>query len=130
MIIYQVPTVTVEYNEEKHQIIQKWKGFSTSEVFRDAIMKTTEFAKANKVTSIISDTLEQAIVKPEDIEFAASRMPMIAFGNIKAFAFIMPKSVFTQMSVKKFSNESGVDLIRYFDSYQSAQKWINSVPDK
>jgi hypothetical protein len=127
MIIFEAPTITVEYNPEKFQIIQKWTGFSTSEVFRTAIMKTTEFARSNMVKSVISDTLEQAVVKPEDIEFAASRMPRVAFGNIKAMAFIMPKSVFTQLSVKKFEKDSHVDLIRYFDSYATAQSWIDSM---
>lgn len=127
MIVFKAPTVTITYNKEKQQIIQKWTGFSSSDVFRTAIMKTTEFAQANMVTSVISDTLEQSVVKPEDIEFAASRMPKVAFGNIKAMAFIMPKNVFAQMSVKKFEKESHLNLIRYFDSYDTAQAWIDSV---
>lgn len=127
MIVYKAPTVTIEYNKEKQQIIQKWTGFSSSDVFRTALMKTTEFAQKNMVKSVISDTLEQAVVKPEDIQFAVSRMPKAALGNIKAMAFIMPKSVFTQLSVQKFEKESHMDMIRYFDSYKTAQAWIDSV---
>ena len=127
MIVYEAPTVTIEYDEEKSQLIQKWKGFSSSDVFRTAIMKTTEFSRSNKVKSLISDTTEQSVVKPEDIEFAASRMPQIAQGNLKAIAFIMPKNVFAQLSVKKFGDESHIDLIRFFDSYETAQAWIASV---
>ncbi|MBN2275760.1 MAG: hypothetical protein JXK95_15630 [Bacteroidales bacterium] len=127
MIVYKSPTVTIEYDKEKCQIIQKWKGFSSSDVFRTAIMKTTEFARANLVKSLISDTREQSVVKGEDIEFAASRMPKVAFGNIKAMAFIMPKNIFAEMSVKKFEKESNLNMIRYFDSYETAQAWIDTV---
>ena len=127
MIIFKTPTVTIEYDKEKSQLIQKWKGFSSSDVFRTAIMKTMEFSRSNSVKSLISDTLEQSVVKAEDIEFAASRMPQAAFGNLKAIAFIMPKNVFTQLSVKKFEDQSHVNMIRFFDSYESAQAWIASV---
>ena len=126
MIIYQAPSVTVEYNEEKQQIIQKWKGYSSSDVFREAIMKTAEFGRANKAKSLVSDTSEQSVVKPEDIVFAASRMPITAMGNIKAIAFILPKNVFAQLSLKKFEQAATTEIIKYFDSYERAQEWIDT----
>ena len=126
MIIYEAPTITIEYNKEKCQIIQRWKGFSTSDVFRTAIMKTSEFAQANNVTSLISDTTEQSVVKPEDVQFAASRMPKNGIASIKAIAFIMPKNLFAQMSLKRLDKESHSELLSFFDSYETAQKWIDS----
>jgi len=53
MIIYQQPTVSIEYNETKRQLIQTWTGFSSSEVFREAIDKTVSFTQSQPVTSII-----------------------------------------------------------------------------
>ena len=124
MIIYQTPTVTLDYNNVRHQLVQTWKGFSSSETFREAIDKSVSFTKANQVDTILSDTLEQSVVKPEDSAYAASVMPQLFQNGVKAMAFVMPKNVITQMSLKRFGNESKVDNVRFFSSVPEAQRWL------
>ena len=127
MIVHQTPTVSLEYNQAKKQLIQKWTGFSTSEVFRKAIDKTVEFSQANPVHSIISDTLEQAVVKPEDTQYASAAMPKLFSHGLKAMAFIMPKDVITKMALDKFNKESKSDQINFFPTMKEAQDWIDKM---
>jgi hypothetical protein len=128
MIVYQTPTVTLDYNSLKHQLVQTWKGFSSSETFRTAIDKTVSFTKTNHVDTILSDTLEQAVVKPEDSAYAASVMPQLFASGVKAMAFVMPKNVLTQMSLKKFGDESKTPSnVQFFSSVAEAQKWLSDV---
>lgn len=124
MVIYQTSTVTLDYNQTKHQLTQIWKGFSTSDTFREAIDKTVSFTKTNQVNTILSDTLEQAVVKPEDSAYAASVMPELFKNGVKAMAFVMPKNVITQMSLKKFDSEKKVENVKFFPSVSEAQNWL------
>jgi hypothetical protein len=127
MKVFQTPTVNLDYDQPKHRLIQKWNGFSTSEVFREAINKSVEFTKTNKVNSILSDTLEQSVVKPEDTQYAASVMPKLFMNGVKAMAFVMPKNILTQMSLSKFDKESKSDNIQFFSSVNEAQSWLDTI---
>jgi len=127
MKIHQTPTVSLEYNQVKKQLIQKWTGFSTTQVFREAIDKTVEFTKANKVESIISDTLDQDVVKPEDSNYASAAVPKLMANGLKAMAFIMPKNVITKMGLNKFEKDSKTELVRFFPNLSEAQNWIEEM---
>lgn len=125
MVIYEKPTVKIEYNLAKKQLIQVWDGFSSSEVFREAIDKTVTFVKTNPVKSIVSDTMKQSVVKPEDTEYASEKMPILFKSGIQAMAFVIPKNVLTQLSLKGF-NEPNKDLkVGFFATILDAQYWID-----
>jgi hypothetical protein len=127
MKIYQTPTVTLEFDPVKKQLIQKWTGFSSSEVFRTAIDKTVEFSKSNEVKSIISDTLEQAVVKPEDSEYASASMPKLIANGLKAMAFVMPKNIITKMALDKFDKDSKSELVGFFPTLVEAKQWVDKM---
>ncbi len=126
MNVFQTPTVSLDYNQQKYRLIQTWNGFSTSDVFRIAIDKSVEFTKTNKVTSILSDTLLQAVVKPEDTQYAAAVMPKLFMNGVKFMAFVMPKDVITQMSINRFDKATNTDNIQFFPSVDEATKWLDS----
>lgn len=127
MIIHQTPTVSLEFIESKQLLIQKWKGFSTSEVFKEAINQTVSFTAKKNVKAILSDTLEQAVVKPEDTEYAAGVMPKLFTNGVKAMAFVMPQNVLTQLSLKSFGNQNKNDKIQFFASVKEAEDWLNGA---
>lgn len=128
MIVYQTSTVTVAIEEKTKVMTQKWNGFSSSEVFREAIDKSLEAVKKNGVKAILNDTLDQAVVKPDDSQYAASVMPKLFMSGLKAMAIVLPKSVFTQMSIKKFQEDTKGANIKLFTSNTDAKEWIeNSI---
>lgn len=127
MIVYQNPNVTVEYNESKQQLVQKWKGFSSSDVFREAINKTVNFTASHNVKSILSDTIEQGVVKPEDTKYATSVMPKLFGNGVKAMAFVMSQNALTQLSLKSFENQNKVDNVNFFGSVRDAEKWLDNA---
>ena len=127
MVIYEKATVKLDYNQAKKQLTQTWTGFSSTEVFREAIDKTASFMKTNLVTTIISDTLKQSVVKPEDTQYAASIMPTLFKSGLKAMAFIMPQNVLTQMSLKGFDSAQKNDNVQFFASVAEAQKWLETM---
>lgn len=120
------PVVKIDYDQSRKQLVQTWSGFASSGQFREAIDKTLVFAKSNPVRTLISDTLNQSVVEPEDTNYAASAMPKLFQSGLKAMAFVMPKSVITQLSLRQFAEGKKTDNIKYFPSLTEAQKWLES----
>ena len=52
-------------------------------------------------------------------------MPKIIANGLKAMAFVMPKNILTQMSLKKFDNDNKTDLVSFFATINEAQQWID-----
>lgn len=126
MEVYKTSTVTVAIEEKTKVMTQKWNGYSSSQIFREAIDKSLDAVKKNGVKAILNDTLDQAVVKPEDSQYAASVMPKLFMSGLKAMAIVLPKSVFTQMSIKKFQEETKGANIKLFTSTADASEWIEN----
>ena len=132
MIVYQTTNVKLEYDSLSKQLIQTWFNFVPSDEFRKAIDFTVEFVKKNEVKSILSDTLKQRAVKPQDSEYAASVMPQLFGSGLVAMAFLIPEDIFTKMSLKKFADieVKSQHNVEYFFDLAEAQKWITSAINK
>mgnify|MGYP006285230187 FL=1 len=126
MIVHQNENVKITFDQDKKRLIQEWKGFASSQVFREAIDKTCDFVKKNNVKTIISDTLQQNVVKPEDAEYAASVIPTMARNGMKAMAFVVPENVFTKLSLDKFSHSVKGENTKYFKTRSEAEKWLDT----
>ncbi|MGD9992856.1 MAG: hypothetical protein AB7S69_06120 [Salinivirgaceae bacterium] len=126
MEVYKTSTVTVAIEENTKVMTQKWNGYSSSQVFREAIDKSLDAVKKHGVKAILNDTLDQAVVKPEDSQYAASVMPKLFMSGLKAMAIVLPKSVFTQMSIKKFQEDTKGANIKLFTSTTDASEWIEN----
>ena len=127
MLIYVDDNVMIEYNETRKQLMQKWEGFILSDRFRKAIDVTVDFIKDNNVASMISDTNNQKVVKPEDVDYATSALPAMFQNGLKAMAFILPHDVFTKYSLKTFEEKRKHEKIAYFSNINDANEWIDEI---
>ncbi len=125
MIILEKNYLVLEVDKNHDCLIQHWKGFATSEQFRDGVLKALDAIKQHRVARMISDTKNQAIVKKEESDFAASLVPEFIKNGMKSFAFVVPSSVFTQLALDKFKKESTSFPIQYFDDLDKAKEWIS-----
>lgn len=125
MTVYEKKFARLSYNSDKKRLTQTWIGFANSENFREAIDKSVEFSCKNPVATIISNTQKQALVKKEDTDYAAAQMPQLVKNGLRKMAFILSESAFTQMSVKRFQQQSNNDFIAYFDNEEEAHQWLD-----
>lgn len=125
MIVHQHSNVKIEYDPVKQRLTQTWTGFIPSSDFKTAIDAVTEFTGKNPVKTIISDILNQGVVKPEDTEYAGSKMPKMFQNGLKAMAFVIPENIFTQLSLKRFADQERSDNVQYFKSVPEAQIWLD-----
>lgn len=125
MIVHQHANVKIEYDAMKHRLTQTWNGFIPSSDFRLAIDATVDFCEKNSVKTIVSDTLNQGVVKPEDTEYAGSVMPAMFQKGLRAMAFVIPENIFTQLSLKRFADQEKSDNVQYFKSVPEAHIWLD-----
>jgi len=119
------PSVQLSYDPSKRRLVQSWKGFASSAKFRAAIDKTVDFVSKNQVDTIVSDTLKQNVVNPEDTKYASAVMPQLFQKGLKKMAFVIPNSALTKMSLKSFANEAPRNPgVKFFDSVKAAEQWL------
>lgn len=125
MIVYEHANVKIEYNQMKQRLTQTWNGFIPSADFKKAIDETVNFCSNNPVKTIISDTLNQGVVKPEDTEYAGSVMPAMFQKGLRAMAFVIPENIFTQLSLKRFADQEKSENVQYFKTVPEASSWLD-----
>jgi hypothetical protein len=119
--------VRLMYDEESKILIQVWKDFVPSKVFRKAIDTTVAFTETNEVKGILSDALAQGVVSAEDAKYAADTIPTMYKNGLRAMAFVIPENIFTKLSLKKFEKTSMLNITQYFISIESAMDWIHKT---
>jgi hypothetical protein len=129
MILYEKTYITLEYDEKLNCLTQHWKGFATSEQFREGINQSVLYFQDKKINKLISDTKDFAVVKKDDTDWVASyATPIMVKNGLKYMAFILPTNVFTQVSVNNFKSKADDILqIKYFDNLDKALQWLKSV---
>ncbi len=123
MEIFTHENAVLTYNPETFELLQSWKGYVPTELFRQVIDATVSHVRKHEVLFLISDTSGQKVVSSSDAEYAASVLSVMIDHGLKAMAFVIPENVFTKFSLKKFSDAGHGDVVAYFDSLADARKW-------
>lgn len=132
MVLYSKPYVTIERDDQLKCLTQNWKGFATSEKFREAINATLNIFKQGGIEKLISNTKDFSLVKKEDTDWVAQVViPQMVKHNLRYMAFVVPSNVFSKISVDNFKEEADkVVSIRYFDDLNKALEWFTQVEEK
>lgn len=125
--VFEHDQVFMSYHAEKQLLIQIWTGFIQEHIFRQAIDTTLRLSRTRSIRFILSDTVHQEVIKQEDAKYAAAIMPELIKNGLRAMAFVVPRSIFTQMALNKFRKETPSDIIRYFEKKEEAEKWLEEL---
>ena len=77
--------------------------------------------------TILSNALEQNVVSHEDADYAASKLLQLHSAGVRAMAFVIPKDIFTKISLKKFEKREYLNITQYFYTIESANDWLEEV---
>ncbi len=132
MKVFENSNVVIELDENLQCLIQHWRGFASTEKYREAIFQTVDLFKKNKLNKILSNTKNFGIVKKEDTDWTnAYSMPLLIENGLLYVAFILPDNVFPQMSVKNFTQGAVSEVeIQYFKEVEDAKQWMTEIPGK
>lgn len=77
---------------------------------------------------MLTDSRTAGPVLDEDVEFFKSAvLPEMERTGIRFLAIVMPKSKFTQLTIKDMTSEVKVMNIRYFESMREARHWLRKM---
>jgi len=119
--------VHLVYIPNRFKLVQTWKDYVPTELFREAIDKTLEFVQLNDVRAVLSNALEQRVVSHEDAEYAAASLLQLHSAGVRAMAFVIPKDIFTKISLKKFEKREYLKITQYFHTIESANDWLEGI---
>ena len=126
MKVWESPMLRIDFDDETKLLAQTWKGFGSSQSFREGIEKTLQIFIQKKGAFLLVDSSAGAIVKKEDTDYAAQLAVQFAKNGIKAQAFVIPANAFVKASVNNFTNNTSGYPIQYFGEVQKAKEWLLS----
>lgn len=129
MKVFESQNIVIERDDKLKCLIQNWKGFATSDRFREGIQKTIDLFQDKKLNKILSNTKDFGMVKKEDTEWVNSySMPILIKNGLRYMAFVVPSNVFAQMSVENFKKEmAGPVELRFYEDVDKAKEWMAQV---
>lgn len=124
MKVWESRMVRIDFDEETKMLIQTWKGFGTSQHFREGLDQTLQIIIQRRGLYLLVDSSAGAIVKKEDTDYAAQVAGELLKNGIIAQAFVIPANVFAKNSVNNFSKNAKSYPIQYFDDVENAKGWL------
>ena len=133
MIVVNEKHLVLAYDEELKAIIQTWRGFFSSEEFRQGVTLTNKlFEEKAPVTKFLVDISESSVIKGEDTAWAAQHaIPIAISWGLKYYGFVLPVSVFTQISLDNFRDQLNQPSLEteVFKSIEDAREWARKKTD-
>jgi hypothetical protein len=106
-------------------------GKLTDADYRKSMQAYGAAVEKYKPKKLLVNTLNSAyVISPEMQEWTAKEVTPLTV-CLEQLAFIVPKSIFSQVSLEQMLEEKGIgDVysgIRYFDTLQEAENWLHIV---
>ena len=77
---------------------------------------------------MLTDSRTAGPVLDEDVEhFKSKVVPEMEKAGVRYLAIVMPKSKFTQLTIKEMTEHTQVIKVQYFDSMREARHWLRKM---
>jgi hypothetical protein len=77
---------------------------------------------------MLTDSRTAGPVLDEDVEhFKTKVMPEMEKAGVRYLAIVMPKSKFTQLTIKEMTEHTPVMKVQYFESMREARYWLKKM---
>lgn len=99
-LLYSSRFLDISYLKEKNCLVQAWKGFCSSEEFRDGQQRSVKLFIEKGCKNFISDTTNAGLLKKEDTDWVTEVItPQFAKAGVKVINLVLPSSAFTKMTL-------------------------------
>jgi hypothetical protein len=127
-IYFQNHAVTVTYNPDMQLGTAIWKGFLSSDEFREAILKCLELIENRPVVRWLGDNRDMKVIRPIDqVWFVDTVLQRLHHSALRRNAVLHSKDFFNKAAVEQIykRTEGRGDLItKDFDSKALALAWL------
>jgi hypothetical protein len=122
------PFIVIEYNPLKRLLQLEWKGTVTTPEFIDVTDFISQKALDLDIPYILIDTRYQGTVQKEATDYASMKLGELFQTKLQKVLFVLPISLYTQMSVEMFQNQIGKGThdvpIQYFATLKDAYDFL------
>jgi hypothetical protein len=123
--------VVINWNDDKKIVELTWKGFASSEEYREAQLQALDVIKEKKSKLMLMDARTIKVIMPEDQAWALDVWgPKFAMTGAKKLAAVIPESAVARMNAnsmeKKMDPNQAATPFDYqsFGSVLEAQDWL------
>jgi hypothetical protein len=121
----------LEFDPALSCIIQVWKGYFSSELFRKGVESTNQLFKEKKpVRKFLVDISTSGVISQDDTTWAAQfAIPVAIENGLKYYGFVLPSNIFAQASLNNFKRDLNQPTleIKLFDSLEKGKEWMRSL---
>ena len=119
----------IYFDKELDFVIMVWKGYSTSEQFREGTELMLNELISNGSSKVLADIREMILIGLEDQKWLESRfLPRAIRFGFKQIAIVTPNSYFNRVAVESVSYKVDKEKIsiQFFDTRDEAVSWLSS----
>lgn len=118
----------ITFNEEIRCLSDTWSGaFGTQENFKKVLTKLAEMIGEVKVSKILTDVSQMTGSFDSSREWIVKEnIPICIRMGLRHHAMVIPKNIFSKLSVKDYALQVEGLEIRQFGDMEEAKKWLLS----
>ena len=126
--LYVADNLEIGYEPETRILICSWKGRQSEELIRRSGEIIYDlFQKQEGCTRILNDNTRKTGHFVHSIEYTAKNwFPRMIQAGLKRFAWVFSEDIFTELSASLAMPNEHLDVIKVFNSYDEAMRWLLS----
>ena len=123
------PYISIRWRAVPKILYAEWKGFATSEEFRNALLTGVRAIRARHVVGYVSDARKAKVVLPEDEKWGREVwLPQAVAAGLKRMAVVTAPTGLAKSSFERAATQidsHGLSM-RTFESVEAATVWAQS----
>lgn len=121
----------IYFDQALDSVVMVWKGYSTSEQFREGTELMLNELITNGSSKVLADLREMILIGMDDQKWLETRfLPRAIRFGFRQIAIISPNSYFNRVAVESVSYKVDKEKIsiQFFDSWEEAVGWLALKP--
>jgi len=130
-VLFDKSYLTISHKAEEKLIHLKWKGFTTSEQYREGLNFALEYVRENQIENWLGNLKMMEIILPADEEWTMKVWnPMITASPIRKMAIVTSLDYLNNAAVKRivspYTENSNFET-RFFVDVSEARSWLTGA---
>ncbi|MBS1602590.1 MAG: STAS/SEC14 domain-containing protein [Bacteroidetes bacterium] len=120
---------TIFFDKDIDTVVMVWKGYSTSEEFREGTELMLNELINSGTSKVLGDVREMVLIGMEDQRWLETKfLPRAIKFGFKQIAIVTPNSYFNKVAIESVSYKVDKEKIsiQFFDTREDAVKWLTA----
>lgn len=130
-VYFKSDYLTIYHNPEKQRAKAVWKGFLTSEQFREGTLRCADFTEQAGIRHWIGDNRRMQAIRIEDQAwFVETLGPRQLRSPLRKMAVVVSYDIYNQMAVDSLiirASEMIPYEVRHFMDVETAEEWMDEA---